>query len=140
MIKIGISIGDINGIGLEIILKTFADNRMLNRCIPIIYASTQVVEQHLKTLGELANEIQIHKINDASKAEKGKINLLNCWNDNVNIEFGKSTKIAGKYALLSLQYAVDDLKTNKTNAIVTAPINKHNIQSDTFKLDRKSVV
>ena len=129
-IKVGISVGDINGIGIEVILKTFDDNRMLELCTPVIFASSKTVSAHRK---ELNLNTQTQGVDDASKAVTGKINLVNVWKDTPQIEFGKETKEGGKYAFLSLKAAIKSLKKGDVDVLVTAPINKHNIQSDTFK-------
>lgn len=131
-IKVGISIGDINGIGIEIILKTFADPRMLELCTPIIFASNKIISIHKK---ELNIDTQIHGIENISKAVSNKINLLNVWKESVIVEFGKETEEGGKYAFLSLQAAVKALQKNEIDILVTAPINKHNIQSDNFNFN-----
>lgn len=128
-IKVGISIGDINGIGIEIILKTFQDLRMLELCTPILFASNKTISIHKK---ELNLDTQIHSIENISKTVSNKINLVNVWKENVNVEFGKETIEGGKYAFLSLQAAVKALQNNDIDILVTAPINKHNIQSDNF--------
>ncbi len=128
-IKVGISIGDTNGIGLEIILKTFSDTRMLEICTPILFASNKTVSIHKK---EINIDTQIHSIENVTKVLNNKINLVNVWRENVAIDFGKETKEGGKYAFLSLQAAVKALKNNDIDILVTAPINKHNIQSDDF--------
>ena len=128
-IKVGISVGDINGVGIEIILKTFKDSRMLEFCTPVLFASNKIISAHKK---ELNIDIQIHGIDKANKSINNKINLVNVWKDNVTVDFGKETKDGGKYAFLSLQSAVKALKNNDIDVLVTAPINKHNIQSDSF--------
>jgi len=128
-IKVGISVGDINGIGIEIILKTFEDARMLEFCTPIIFAANKTISAHKK---ELNIHTQIHGIENASKAIQNKINLVNVWRDNPRVDFGKETKEGGKFAFLSLQAAVKSLQNDEINVLVTAPINKHNIQSDDF--------
>jgi len=128
-IKVGISVGDINGIGIEIILRTFEDVRMLEICTPIIFASNKTVSLHKK---ELNIHTQIHGIENVKKALNNKVNLVNVWKENVNVEFGKETDEGGKYAFLSLDAAVKALKNNDIDLLVTAPINKHNIQSDKF--------
>lgn len=129
-IKVGITVGDINGIGIEIILKTFEDARMLEFCTPIIFASSKLVSAHKK---QLNLHTQTNGIENATKAIPNKVNLVNVWKDNVKIDFGKETKEGGKYAFLSLQAAVKSLQNNEIDVLVTAPINKHNIQSDDFK-------
>ena len=129
-IKVGISVGDINGIGLEIILKTFEDNRMIDFCVPIIFCSSKVVSYHNKALNL---NIQINSVNSIDKVVQTKINVVNIWDEPVDIELGKETDNGGKYAFLSLQAATEALQNNKIDVIVTAPINKHNIQSKEFK-------
>jgi 4-hydroxythreonine-4-phosphate dehydrogenase len=129
-IIIGISSGDINGIGIEIILKTFDDKRILEFCTPVIYASNQIITSHKSKLN-LTTPIQ--KIQSIDHLIHNKINLINVWKEDVLIEFGKATKKGGKYALLSLEKAVEDLNNNKIAVLVTAPINKETIHSDNFK-------
>ena len=128
-IIVGISIGDINGIGLEIILKTFEDKRMLDFCTPVLFGSTKVITIHKKIL---KFDNAIHGIHSLDKILHGKINLMNVWKDDVRIEFGKTTKDGGNYALKSLEAATNALKENKVDVLLTAPINKENIQSDEF--------
>lgn len=130
-IKIGISIGDINGIGLEVILKTLSENRILDYCTPIVYGHTKVASYHRKALG-LA-DFAFNVITEAHLASPKKANLINCWEEDVKIELGVSNANGGKYALLSLEKATEDLIKGDIDALVTAPINKHNIQSETFK-------
>lgn len=129
-IVVGISVGDINGIGLEVILKTFEDPRMLEFCTPVIFASTKTVSFHRKQLNITINYNGAESI---SKIISGKINIINVWKDNPQIKFGEETKEGGKYAFLSLKAAVKALKNDQIDVLVTAPINKHNIQSDDFK-------
>lgn len=129
-IKIGISIGDLNGIGGELIVKTFSDNRLLEFCTPIVFASTKTMSFLKK---HFQSSISFHGIHDASHAVDGKLNVVNVWKQDVNIEFGKETLEAGQYALESLKAAVASIKANEVDVLVTAPINKHNIQSEDFK-------
>ncbi|WP_445748092.1 4-hydroxythreonine-4-phosphate dehydrogenase PdxA [Polaribacter sp.] len=128
-IIVGISIGDLNGIGIEVILKTFDDKRMLEFCTPVIFGATKAISYHKKVL---ENETQVHGITDISQANAAKINVLNIWKEEVDIEIGKPTAISGEYALKSLESAVNHLKENKIDVLITAPINKENIQSDAF--------
>ncbi|WP_316817892.1 4-hydroxythreonine-4-phosphate dehydrogenase PdxA [Pedobacter nyackensis] len=130
-IKIGISIGDINGIGLEVILKTLSHNSILDYCTPIVYGHTKVASYHRKALGLM--DFAFNVINDPSTANPKKANLINCWEEDVKIDLGTSNETGGKYALLSLQKATDALLKGEIDALVTAPINKHNIQSENFK-------
>ncbi|TJY34842.1 4-hydroxythreonine-4-phosphate dehydrogenase PdxA [Pontimicrobium aquaticum] len=126
---VGISIGDLNGIGGEIILKTFEDNRILDFCTPIIYASNKVVaflKSHFKS------NLNFNGIHKPEQAIHGKLNVLNVWKENVAINFGKEDAKIGEYAIKSFKAATNDLKNNKIDILVTAPINKHNIQSESF--------
>ncbi|EDM37075.1 putative 4-hydroxythreonine-4-phosphate dehydrogenase [Pedobacter sp. BAL39] len=129
-IKIGISIGDINGIGLEVILKTLSESRILDFCTPIVYGHTKVASYHRKALG--LSDFNFNVITEAQLANPKKANLINCWEEDVKIELGTATQTGGKYALLSLEKATEDLVKGEIDALVTAPINKHNIQSDQF--------
>lgn len=128
-IKVGISIGDLNGIGSEIVLKTFEDPRMLELCTPVIFASAKLIT-FLKKQFNLT--INFHGIDDASAALDAKVNIVNVWKEVVEINFGKEDKIAGSYALKSLKAATDALKNGVVDVLVTAPINKHSIQADDF--------
>lgn len=129
-IKIGISIGDINGIGLEVIIKTFMDNRMLDFCTPIVYGSTKLANNYRKTLE--VTDFAFNKITKVEEASSKKANMLSCWTEEVELNFGNPTENGGKYAFLSLEAATKDLLEGKIDALVTAPINKDTIQSDNF--------
>jgi 4-hydroxythreonine-4-phosphate dehydrogenase len=131
-IKVGISVGDLSGIGIEVLLKSFEDSRMLDFCTPVIFASSKVISHHKKILGINTN---IHGIDDLDKILPKKLNLLNVWKEIVDIELGVPTEISGKYALLSLERAVEALKKEEIDVLVTAPIDKNNIQSDAFKFE-----
>ena len=129
MLKIGITIGDMNGVGPEIILKTFADKRMLEFCTPIIYSSTRTLEfvkKHFKY------NIEFNGIKSSAQAEDNRVNVVNCWNEVPQINFGTKDKNIGKHAIISLKAATSDLKQGHVDVIVTAPINKDSIQSDDF--------
>ncbi len=128
-IRVGISVGDINGVGIEIILKAFADKRMLEFCTPILFASNKIVSIHKK---ELDSETPIHGIVSVNQAIPGKLNLVNIWKEDVDVVFGKPSKIAGKYAFLSLEAATNALINGEIDVLVTAPINKDNTQSADF--------
>jgi len=130
-IKIGISIGDVNGIGLEVIIKTLVDPRILDYCTPIVYGHTKVASFHRKTLN--VNDFSFNVITHASQAHLKRPNLINCWQEDVKIDLGESNETGGKYALKSLEKAMDDLQAGEIDALVTAPINKHNIQSENFQ-------
>ncbi len=128
-LKIGISIGDLNGIGGEIIIKTFEDNRMLEFCTPVIFASVKLVSFLKKHFN---SQINFHGINKAKETLSGKINVVNVWRDNIDVEFGKESLKAGEYSIKSLEAATNALIEGSIDVLVTAPINKHNIQSDKF--------
>ena len=128
-IIVGISIGDLNGIGVEVILKTFQDNRMLDFCTPLIFASTKTISYHKKALNL---EIPIHGITSLSQIQHTKINVLNIWKEDVSITLGEASKESGAYASKSLGIAVDYLKNKKIDVLLTAPINKETIQSEDF--------
>ena len=129
-IIVGISIGDLNGVGSEIILKTFEDSRMLEFCTPVIFANTKVFSHINKTLG---TNVNFNGIDNLNQLVFGKINVLNSWRENVNIEFGKENQDLGKYAVQSFKQAVKALKESKIDVLVTAPINKFTAESDEFK-------
>lgn len=129
-IIVGISVGDINGIGIEIILKTFEDKRMLEFCTPVIFASNKLISYHKKALQLNTN---INGIVSLDKIAHNKVNLFNIWKEEVKISLGQTTKEGGDYAFKSLQAATDALKNSQIDVLVTAPINKNNIQSDDFK-------
>lgn len=132
-IKVGISCGDTNGVGLEVIIKTFLDSRMHQVCTPVIYASNKMVSLHRKQLN--LNDFQYVTVKNSDEIILRKTNVINCWEEDVHVEFGQVNADGGKYALLSLQHAVADLKAKKIDVIVTAPINKSNIQSDAFRFN-----
>ena len=129
-IKLGISVGDLNGIGGELILKTFEDSRMLEFCTPIIYASVKTLSFLKK---HFESTLDFNSIQSADQAVDCKVNVVTVWKDDIRINFGEEDLKIGSYAIKSLQAAVKDLKTDQIDVLVTAPINKHNIQSDDFK-------
>ena len=128
-IIVGISIGDLNGIGIEVILKTFEDKRMLEFCTPVLFGATKTISYHKKVLGI---ETPVHGITSINQVTHSKINILNIWKEEVAIELGTATKISGEYAAKSLASGVEHLKNNTIDVLITAPINKENIQSETF--------
>ncbi len=128
-IKVGISLGDLNGIGIEVILKTFKDSRMLDFCTPILFGSTKVITFHKNKLGL---DIPIHGISNMNQVIEHKINLFNIWREEVKLNLGVVDKEVGKYAFLSLKHAVQSLKKGEIDVLVTAPINKNGIQSEEF--------
>lgn len=128
-IKLGISIGDINGIGCEVALKTFEDSRMLDFCTPILFASNKMIANQKIALNL---EIDYHSIQNISEARDGKFNVVNVWKEIPKIQFGEATKEAGEFAIKSLRAATEALKNGEIDVLVTAPINKNTIQSEDF--------
>lgn len=129
-IIVGISIGDLNGIGSEVILKTFDDSRMLELCTPVIFANVKVLSFIKKTLGL---EIPLHGIEQINQIVIGKVNVLNIWKESIDLNFGTNDDNVGKYAIKSFVAATKALKEGQVDVLVTAPINKYNIQSEEFK-------
>ncbi|MDI1256870.1 MAG: 4-hydroxythreonine-4-phosphate dehydrogenase PdxA [Flavobacterium sp.] len=129
-IIVGISIGDLNGIGSEVVLKTFEDNRMLELCTPVIFAN-------VKTLSFLKKSFEsttvLHGIDNLSQVLTGKINVLNVWRENINLEYGVNNPVVGEFAIKSFVAATKALREGEIDVLVTAPINKYNIQSEDFK-------
>lgn len=128
---IGITIGDINGIGPEVIIKTFADNRMLRICTPIIYGSTKVLAYYKKALQ--IEDFNYSQAKEPDHFHSKRINVVNCWGDMVEINTGMVTPEAGASAFSALEKACKDLKSGHLDGIVTAPINKNNIQNENFR-------
>ena len=128
-IIIGISIGDLNGVGSEVILKSFEDTRMLELCTPVIFANVKILSFLKKSLNLNVN---LHGIDKIEQALTGKINVLNIWREGVNVEYGKVDENVGKYAVKSFVEATKALKEGAIDALVTAPINKSNVQSEEF--------
>jgi 4-hydroxythreonine-4-phosphate dehydrogenase len=128
-IIVGISIGDLNGIGSEVILKAFEDTRMLELCTPVIFANVKILSFLKKNLNL---NINLQGIDKLDQIITGKINVLNVWREGVNIEYGKVDETVGKYAVKSFVEATKALKEGVLDVLVTAPINKSNIQSEEF--------
>ena len=130
---IAITAGDINGVGYEILLKGLEDNHILEICKPVIYGNAKIAKQHAMLLTDEVKQLQINIIKDAADAADGKINLITCYGDDTPLQIGVSTAEAGRASLASLDRASQDLKAGKVQALVTAPINKENIQSEQFR-------
>jgi 4-hydroxythreonine-4-phosphate dehydrogenase len=122
-IIVGISQGDINGISLEIILKTLSEPGMADICVPVLFSSQKTVSYFRKVLN--MDEFNFHPLRDLSQLNSKKTNVFNCYEEEVTVEPGKGTPTSGKYAKLSLEMATEALVTNKIDVLVTAPINKH---------------
>lgn len=129
-IKIGITHGDLNGISYEIIIKALNDNRILEMFTPVLYGLSKVLSYHRKNLNFIDFNYKV--VDDASQAYNNRVNVVNLSNEEVKIEFGKSTSLAGEFSFDALERAAEDLKNNKIDVLVTAPINKSNIQSEHF--------
>lgn len=127
---IGISCGDLNGVGIEIIIKTFSDTRLLDHCTPVIFASAKAINFYRKAVTDIPFNYQ--NIKDFNRITPKQINLFNCWEEEVAINPGQLTDAGGKYAIISLQTAVAALKQKNIDGLVTAPIHKKNIQSTEF--------
>lgn len=130
-IIVGISQGDINGIGLEVVLKTLLEPGITEVCTPVLFSSQKTVSYYRKVLG--LEEFSFNPIREFSQINTKKVNVFVCYEEEVNIEMGKSTPTGGKYAYLSLEKAAQALADGHIQALVTAPINKSNMQSDEFK-------
>lgn len=130
LLKIGITHGDINGIGYEIIIKSFAATYLLEYGTPVVYGSSKVASYHRKTVD--VKDFMFNLVKNADQAKEKRVNIINIIEDDIKIDLGTSTEIAGKMALLSLDQAVDDLKKHNIDVLITAPINKSNIQSANF--------
>ncbi len=129
-IRVGITHGDINGISYEIIIKTLMDSRILDLCTPVVYGSPKVGAYHRKALN--VTNFSFHLIKSAEEANPKRANIIDCLDENVRVELGKSTTQAGEASLLALDRAVNDVNEGLIDVLITAPINKHNIQSDKF--------
>jgi len=127
---IGISCGDLNGIGIELIIKTFSDARLLDHCTPVIFASNKAINFYRKSVSE--NTFNYQNTKEFNRISAKQVNLFNCWEEEVAINPGQLSDIGGKYAVLSLQTAVAALKQKQIDGLVTAPIHKKNIQSAEF--------
>ncbi|HVN56799.1 MAG TPA: 4-hydroxythreonine-4-phosphate dehydrogenase PdxA [Bacteroidales bacterium] len=129
-IVVGISHGDINGIGYEVIMKSLMDNMITELFTPVIYGSPKVAAYHRKALNII--NFNFNNIRNADEVHHKKANMINCLDDNVRVELGKSTPQGAEAALISLEKATEDLKSGKIDALVTAPIDKHSMQSEKF--------
>ncbi len=131
-IKAAITIGDINGIGPEVIIKSFANEKLLELCTPIIYGSSQVFEFYKGVLGYDNFKFQV--ISDANEAVDHKVNVIECWDEKIDVKPGTATEMGGKCALLSLNSAIEAVQDTQADILITAPVNKHNIQSEQFSV------
>jgi 4-hydroxythreonine-4-phosphate dehydrogenase len=127
---IGITCGDINGIGTELIIKTFSDHRILELCTPIIFASNKLINFYRKSVAE--GHFNYQSIKDFTKVNHKQVNIFQCWEEDITITPGQLNDIGGKYAVLSLLTATQALQEGHIHGIVTAPIHKKNVQSPDF--------
>lgn len=127
---IGISCGDLNGIGAELIIKTFADSRILDMCTPVIFASNKLINFYKKTVADV--NLNFQNLKDINRPYPKQVNIFSCWEEEVNITPGQLTDVGGKYAVKSLQAAVEALKAGHIQGLITAPIHKKNVQSQEF--------
>lgn len=128
-IIVGIAVGDLNGIGCEVILKTFEDTRMLELCTPVLFANVKVISFIKKSM---QSELPLHGIDRLDQLIVGKVNVLNVWKESVDIQFGQLNDQVGSYAIKSFVAATEALKSDAIDVLVTAPINKYSIQSEDF--------
>jgi len=129
---IAITAGDINGVGYEIILKAIADPHICEICRPILYGNAKIARLHAQTLGEDYTKLQFNIIDSPRQTKDGRLNLISCYPDDTPVQFGVSTPEAGKASFAALERACADLRQGVVDALVTAPINKENIQSELF--------
>lgn len=127
---VGISHGDINGISYEVILKSLLDPRINDICTPVVYGSPKVAAYHRKALN--INNFSFNSIRNADEINHKRSNIINVLDDNIRVELGRSTQLAGESSFIALEQAVNDLRDGKLDVLVTAPINKDNIQSENF--------
>src|SRR5690606_20220118 len=129
-LKVGISIGDPNGIGMEVIIKSLLDSRVLEYFTPIVYGNAKMSSFHRKALG--VTDFSFNIINHPGQAHPKRANLINCWQEEFKITLGEPSPEAGKYAFISLEKATEDLLVGKIDVLVTAPIDKSTIQQEGF--------
>lgn len=129
-VRVGITIGDINGIGPEVIIKSVHPPEMLDFCTPIIYGSSKVVSYHKNIVQ--AEDFSYQSLQTAERPNLRKVNVINCWEESVNINLGRATEESGKYAYIALDRAVRDLKAGLIDVLVTGPVNKHALKLANF--------
>ncbi|MEL6986672.1 MAG: 4-hydroxythreonine-4-phosphate dehydrogenase PdxA [Bacteroidota bacterium] len=129
-IRLGITMGDINGIGAEVIIKTLSNSALLEYCTPIVYGSSKIFSYHKKIVK--ADDLQVQNLNSADRPYTGRINVVNCWQENVTVTLGKATEDGGKYAYIALDKATEDINNGLIDVLVTAPINKEAMKMADF--------
>ena len=130
-LRVGISCGDLNGIGIEVVLKTFEDARMMQDLTPILYCGSKTVSFHRKALG--LEEVQFHGVTHATDALPRKLNVVNLWDEELPLELGKPSGKLSEHSIRSLEAAANDLASGKVDVLVTAPIDKHSMQAAGFE-------
>ena len=128
---IGFTCGDLNGIGIELIIKSLSDNRILEFCTPVIFCSNKSLNFYRKGLPDY--NFNYSNVKELNRLNPKQVNVFNCWEEEVAITPGQLTETGGKYALISLQEATKALKEGLIQGLVTAPIHKKNIQSEAFQ-------
>src|SRR5687768_17260417 len=128
--RIGITLGDINGVGPEVTLKALADNRLLNIITPVVYGSAKIISFYKKLLN--MEEFNYSQVRGRGQYVPKSINVVNCWDESLEAHPGKASPQTGKAALQALRQAATDLKDGMLDALVTAPIDKHTVHSDEF--------
>lgn len=130
-IRVGITQGDVNGIGMEIIIKTFLDPQIFDLCTPVVFSSVKTASYHRKALGQ--ENFSFNPVKDLDSLNAKRPNLISCYEEEINIELGKANPATGGYAIKSIEAACDALLQKKIDVLVTAPIDKHSVQSATFQ-------
>jgi 4-hydroxythreonine-4-phosphate dehydrogenase len=128
--RIGITLGDVNGVGPEVVIKALADHRLFNIITPVLYGSAKVISFYKKMLN--IEEFNYTQVRNKGQFAPKSINVINCWDDTLEINPGKSSKQSGKAAFIALKQACEELKEGVIDALVTAPIDKQTIHSDEF--------
>jgi 4-hydroxythreonine-4-phosphate dehydrogenase len=130
-VNVAITIGDINGIGPEVIIKAFSDIRMAQVCTPVIYGSSRVLSFHKKAINN--NEFNFTTVKNVEEIHERKVNVINCWEEDVKVELGEASPVGGKHAFLALQGACKDLAEGDVDVLVTGPIDKKTMQQEGFR-------
>jgi 4-hydroxythreonine-4-phosphate dehydrogenase len=126
---IGLTTGDLNGIGLELIIKTFSNSKLMEYCTPVLFASNKVLNFYSKSLND---NFKYTSVKDWNQLNQKTLNVYTCWQEDVKVEPGKLTPEGGKYAVRSLEVAVQCLKDQQIDGLLTAPIHKKNVQGPNF--------
>lgn len=127
---IGVSIGDINGIGTELVIRSFSDSRILDVCTPVIFASNKLINFYRKSMPEV--QFNYQTVREDGRLNPKQVNVVNCWEEEINITPGQLSDVGGQYAVKSLEAAIQALKSKQIDGLVTAPIHKKNVQSEQF--------